>query len=63
MRARLHRELGRPFPLEEGTTLTLAKLRALEAGFRIDAAVVDTVPLGVDNPAELARARALLEAP
>ena len=28
---------------------------------RIDAMVVDTVPLGVDNPAELARARAILE--
>ncbi len=41
----------------------LEQLRALEAGLRIDAAVVDTVPLGVDNPAELARARALLETP
>ena len=36
----------------------LEQLRALEAGMRIDAALVDTVPLGVDTPAELARARA-----
>lgn len=39
----------------------LEQLRALEAGMRIDATLVDTVPLGVDNPAELARARAFLE--
>jgi 3-deoxy-manno-octulosonate cytidylyltransferase (CMP-KDO synthetase) len=38
----------------------LEQLRALEAGMRIDAALVDTVPLGVDTPADLARARALL---
>lgn len=38
----------------------LEQLRALEAGMRIDAAIVDTVPLGVDTPADLARARALL---
>lgn len=31
MRARLQRALGRPFPLEEVTTLTLARLRELEA--------------------------------
>ncbi len=36
----------------------LEQLRALEAGMRIDVALVDTVPLGVDTPAELARARA-----
>ena len=36
----------------------LEQLRALEAGMRIDAALFDTVPLGVDTPAELARARA-----
>ena len=40
----------------------LEQLRALEAGMRIDAALVDTVPLGVDTPADLDRARALLEA-
>jgi 3-deoxy-manno-octulosonate cytidylyltransferase (CMP-KDO synthetase) len=38
----------------------LEQLRALAAGMRIDAAVVDAVPLGVDTPADLARARALL---
>jgi len=38
----------------------LEQLRALENGMRIDAACVDTVPLGVDTPADLERARALL---
>jgi len=38
----------------------LEQLRALEAGFRIDAALVDTVPLGVDTPADLARAHEIL---
>ncbi len=38
----------------------LEQLRALEAGMRIDVQLVDTVPLGVDTPAELARARELL---
>ena len=38
----------------------LEQLRALEAGMRIDAALVDTYPLGVDTPADLERARALL---
>jgi 3-deoxy-manno-octulosonate cytidylyltransferase (CMP-KDO synthetase) len=40
----------------------LEQLRALENGMRIDAAVVATVPLGVDTPADLERARALLAA-
>ena len=40
----------------------LEQLRALEAGMRIDVALVDTVPLGVDTPAELERARAILGA-
>jgi 3-deoxy-manno-octulosonate cytidylyltransferase (CMP-KDO synthetase) len=40
----------------------LEQLRALEAGMRIDVALVDTVPLGVDTPAELARARELAAA-
>ena len=35
----------------------LEQLRALEAGMRIDVALVDTAPLGVDTPADLARAR------
>lgn len=39
----------------------LEQLRALEAGLRIDAQIVDTVPLGVDTPEDLARAREILE--
>lgn len=35
----------------------LEQLRALEAGMRIDVALVDMVPLGVDTPADLERAR------
>jgi 3-deoxy-manno-octulosonate cytidylyltransferase (CMP-KDO synthetase) len=38
----------------------LEQLRALEAGMRIDVALVDTVPLGVDTPADLDRAREML---
>jgi 3-deoxy-manno-octulosonate cytidylyltransferase (CMP-KDO synthetase) len=38
----------------------LEQLRALEAGMRIDVAIVDAVPLGVDTPADLEKARALL---
>jgi 3-deoxy-manno-octulosonate cytidylyltransferase (CMP-KDO synthetase) len=47
-----------PSPLE--LREKLEQLRALEAGLRIDVARVDTLPLGVDTPADLARARALL---
>lgn len=36
----------------------LEQLRALEAGMRIDVALIDAVPYGVDTPADLARARA-----
>ena len=39
----------------------LEQLRALEAGMRIDVQIVTTVPFGVDTPADLARAEALLE--
>ncbi len=39
----------------------LEQLRALEAGMTIDVTLVDTVPLGVDTPADLERARAMLE--
>ena len=35
----------------------LEQLRALEAGMSINIAIVDTVPLGVDTPVELERAR------
>lgn len=38
----------------------LEQLRALEAGIRIDAEIVRTVPLGVDTPADLERARQIL---
>jgi len=38
----------------------LEQLRALENGMRIGAALVDTVPLGVDTPADLSRACDLL---
>jgi 3-deoxy-manno-octulosonate cytidylyltransferase (CMP-KDO synthetase) len=40
----------------------LEQLRALEAGMRIDVVIVDAVPLGVDTPADLEKARALLAA-
>ena len=38
----------------------LEQLRALDAGMRIDAAIIKSVPFGVDTPEELAKARALL---
>lgn len=38
----------------------LEQLRAIEAGMRIDAQIVSAVPLGVDTPAELERARQIL---
>jgi len=47
-----------PSPLE--LRERLEQLRALEAGMRIDVALVDSVPLGVDTPEELAQARAAL---
>ncbi len=47
-----------PSPLEKREKLE--QLRALEAGLRIDAVIVDTVPLGVDGPHDLERARDLL---
>ncbi|MFN8831677.1 MAG: 3-deoxy-manno-octulosonate cytidylyltransferase [Labrys sp. (in: a-proteobacteria)] len=39
----------------------LEQLRALEAGMRIDVCLVDAVPLGVDTPDDLERARMILE--
>jgi 3-deoxy-manno-octulosonate cytidylyltransferase (CMP-KDO synthetase) len=58
-RAALARFVGLPpSPLE--IREKLEQLRALEAGMRIDAAVVGSVPLGVDTPEDLARARAVL---
>ncbi len=47
-----------PSPLEQREKLE--QLRALEAGMQVAVAVVDSVPLGVDTPADLARARELL---
>ncbi|WP_160010987.1 3-deoxy-manno-octulosonate cytidylyltransferase [Rhizobium sp. 18055] len=41
---------------------SLEQLRALEAGMRIDVEIVDTVPLGVDTPADLEKARRILSA-
>ncbi len=38
----------------------LEQLRALEAGMRIDAEIVHSIPLGVDTPADLEKARAIL---
>jgi 3-deoxy-manno-octulosonate cytidylyltransferase (CMP-KDO synthetase) len=49
-----------PSPLEQREKLE--QLRALEAGMRIDVTVVGSVPLGVDTPADLARAREVLTA-
>ena len=47
-----------PSPLEQREKLE--QLRALEAGMRIDVMIVDTVPRGVDTPADLETARRLL---
>ncbi|MDR3449403.1 MAG: 3-deoxy-manno-octulosonate cytidylyltransferase [Alphaproteobacteria bacterium] len=49
-----------PSPLEKREKLE--QLRALEAGMRIDVQIVDSVPLGVDTPHDLARAREILAA-
>lgn len=57
--------LGRFVSLPQGVLERrekLEQLRALENGMRIDAALVDTVPLGVDTPADLDRARDLIAA-
>jgi 3-deoxy-manno-octulosonate cytidylyltransferase (CMP-KDO synthetase) len=47
-----------PSPLEQREKLE--QLRALEAGMRVDIALVDTAPLGVDAPEDLERARVML---
>jgi 3-deoxy-manno-octulosonate cytidylyltransferase (CMP-KDO synthetase) len=58
-RAALARFVGLPpSPLEKRERLE--QLRALEAGMRIDIALVDGSPLGVDTPEDLERARQML---
>jgi 3-deoxy-manno-octulosonate cytidylyltransferase (CMP-KDO synthetase) len=47
-----------PSPLE--LREKLEQLRAIEAGMRIDVTIVDTVPRGVDTPADLETARRAL---
>jgi 3-deoxy-manno-octulosonate cytidylyltransferase (CMP-KDO synthetase) len=47
-----------PSPLEKREKLE--QLRALEAGMRIDVTIVDSVPRGVDTPADLETARQIL---
>lgn len=55
----LRRFVGlRPGVLEQREKLE--QLRALENGMRIDVALIDTPPWGVDTPADLERARALI---
>lgn len=58
-RAALARFVALPASPLEGRE-RLEQLRALEAGMRIAAARVDHAPFGVDTPADLARARAVL---
>lgn len=58
-RAALERFVALPPSVNEQRE-KLEQLRALDAGMRIDVAVVGSVPLGVDTPADLAKARAML---
>jgi 3-deoxy-manno-octulosonate cytidylyltransferase (CMP-KDO synthetase) len=58
-RAALARFVGLP-PSDLERREKLEQLRALEAGMRIDVAIVASVPLGVDTPEDLAVARTLL---
>ncbi|TGW05156.1 3-deoxy-manno-octulosonate cytidylyltransferase, partial [Mesorhizobium sp. M2D.F.Ca.ET.145.01.1.1] len=58
-RAALERFVAlKPSPLERRERLE--QLRALEAGMRIDAEIVQSLPLGVDTPDDLERARKIL---
>jgi 3-deoxy-manno-octulosonate cytidylyltransferase (CMP-KDO synthetase) len=59
-RAALVRFVGLPPSVLERRE-KLEQLRALEAGMRIDVAIVDSVPLGVDTPEDLAAVRAMLQ--
>ena len=58
-RAALERFVALP-PSPREQRERLEQLRALEAGMRIDAMIVDSVPLGVDTPQDLEVARAML---
>jgi 3-deoxy-manno-octulosonate cytidylyltransferase (CMP-KDO synthetase) len=58
-RAALERFVSLP-PSDNEKREKLEQLRALDAGMRIDVAIVDGVPLGVDTPEDLERARTML---
>jgi 3-deoxy-manno-octulosonate cytidylyltransferase (CMP-KDO synthetase) len=58
-RAALEKFVGLP-PSENEKREKLEQLRALDAGMRIDIAVVESVPLGVDAPDDLEKARRML---
>ena len=58
-RAALERFVSLP-PSANEERERLEQLRALDAGMRIDISIVDSVPLGVDTPADLDKARAAL---
>lgn len=58
-RAALERFVALP-PSANEQRERLEQLRALDAGMRIDVAVVNSVPLGVDTPEDLEKARRML---
>jgi 3-deoxy-manno-octulosonate cytidylyltransferase (CMP-KDO synthetase) len=58
-RPALQRFVGLP-PSELEQREKLEQLRAIEAGMRIDVAIVETVPRGVDTPPDLETARGIL---
>jgi 3-deoxy-manno-octulosonate cytidylyltransferase (CMP-KDO synthetase) len=58
-RGALEKFVGLP-PSENEKREKLEQLRALDAGMRIDIAVVNSVPLGVDAPDDLEKARQIL---
>jgi 3-deoxy-manno-octulosonate cytidylyltransferase (CMP-KDO synthetase) len=58
-RAALERFVALP-PSANEQRERLEQLRALDAGMRIDIAIVESVPLGVDAPEDLDKARAML---
>jgi 3-deoxy-manno-octulosonate cytidylyltransferase (CMP-KDO synthetase) len=58
-RAALERFVALP-PSPREQKEKLEQLRALDAGMRIDAVIVDAAPIGVDTPEDLEKARAML---